>query len=119
MPFYSVSFGNALKYVYLMAIGELGADNYEYTKGNHSENILLGILFVMASFLLIILLLNLLIGLMGEPFARTDAVAEADTYQEQLKFVMEHWEMGEEYSRVKYLITAFMNEEDEENVEML
>lgn len=40
---------------------------------------------------MIIELLNLLVALMGEPFAENADIEEARNTKEHLRFVMEHW----------------------------
>lgn len=106
--------------MYLLALGELSADAFDYEKGEASEFYWLWALFIIASFIVIIQLLNLLIALMGEPFAENSDVEQAKNSQEHLRFVMDHWFITpEEQKSIKYLITAFLNEEEEEDVELL
>jgi len=112
-PMYSVSFVKSLKYMYLMSLGEFGADSYDYTKGkNPSETFFLYVLFCIVSFMMIILLLNLLVALMGEPFEAAGGAEEANKAQAHLKFILSHWSIDEEKAKsIKYLVTAYLNEE--------
>ena len=119
-PLYSTSVYGSIKYMYLLTLGELSADAFDYEKGEASEFYWLWALFIIASFIVIIQLLNLLIALMGEPFAENSDVEQAKNSQQHLRFVMDHWNInGEEQKNMKYLITAFLNEEEDEDVELL
>jgi hypothetical protein len=104
--------------MYLMSLGELGSpDGILFSGENGHENYPLRILFSFASFIMIIELLNLLVALMGEPFAENADIEEARITKEHLRFVMEHWSQDVIEDHCQYLITAFLNEEEEEDVE--
>lgn len=77
--------------MYLLSLGELGSQDGILVSGEGYENYPLRILFSFASFIMIIELLNLLVALMGEPFAENEDIEEARITKEHLRFVMEHW----------------------------
>jgi len=105
-----------------MALGELAADDDFFAKGNRSQELVLWMLFLLATFTLCIHLLNMLIAIMGETFANNSEAADQNRMREHLVFIMDNWDrdpLGEEKKKVNYLVTAFLNEEDEEDVEIL
>jgi hypothetical protein len=57
--------------IYLLALGDFNTDEYEM--GEKSKPIL-WFLFIIASFLLLIHLLNMLIAIMGETFAQNNEI---------------------------------------------
>ena len=71
VPDYS-KFHGALKHVYLLALGEFNLKDYEL--GDGTDKLLLWILFVSASFFLLIHLLNMLIAIMGETFVKFNEI---------------------------------------------
>ena len=112
----------AFKYIYLMALGELGVDDNNFAMGAASQGPVLWLLFLLAAFTLCIHLLNMLIAIMSETFAKNSEAADQNRMREHLHFIMDNWWMdplGERRSRINYLVTAFLNEEDEEDVEIL
>jgi len=121
-PLYSSLIGS-LKYMYLMCLGELNADGDFFAMGTKSQELILWILFICATFLMIITMMNMLIAIMGETFANNSEVADENRLREHLQFIVDHWfidpfsERGKH--RINYLMTAFLNEEDEEDVEIL
>jgi hypothetical protein len=67
-----VTFHGAWKHVYLLALGEFNLEDYEI--GSGADFVLLWIFFIMASFFLLIHLLNMLIAIMGETFAKFNEI---------------------------------------------
>ena len=112
----------SLQYIYLMSLGELGADDDFFAQGKRSQELVLWLLFLLATFTLCIHLLNMLIAIMGETFAKNSEAADQNRMREHLHFIMDNWgldPLGTKKSRINYLVTAFLNEEDEEDVEIL
>ena len=64
----------ALRYVYVMSIGDFGYDDYDAGDDEH----LLWILLFIATFFLSIVLLNMLIAIMNSTFERTEETAVAN-----------------------------------------
>jgi len=105
-----------------MSLGELGADDNYFARGKKSQELVLWLLFLLATFTLCIHLLNMLIAIMGETFAKNSEAADQNRMREHLLFIMDNWgldPLGEQKTRINYLVTAFLNEEDEEDVEIL
>ena len=76
-----------------------------------STQLILVLLFVLASFVIVILLLNMLIAIMGDTFSKQSDIAELLLIKEHLSFVIDHWYLGQyaikEQDRIQYLIVAF------------
>ena len=76
-----------------------------------STQLILVLLFVLASFVIVILLLNMLIAIMGDTFSKQSDIAELLLIKEHLSFVLDHWHLGpyatKDQDRIQYLIVAF------------
>ena len=119
-PFPSYStFPGAIRHVYLLALGEFNLEDYEY--GNGGSFVVLWIMFALASFLLLLHLLNMLIAIMGETFAVNNEVKQMQQLKAHLTFVIENWWIDpiEEKNKIKYLICAFLKDEEKLEVEIL
>jgi len=120
-PIYTTVIGS-IEYVFMMALGEIFADDDNFAKGSSSQELILWIIFLLATFTLIIHLMNMLIAIMGETFSKNNEVADENREREHLKFIMENqWmnPLGDSKSKINYLVTAFLNEEEEEDIEIL
>ena len=60
------TFGGSLAYIRLVTLGEYEVDSY--TQGSASQKRILFVLFVMSSFVLIIVLISMLVAIMGDTF---------------------------------------------------
>lgn len=125
-PLYA-KFSGTIQYIYLMCLGEIGADDENFSKGdpNHSVHFLFGwALFILATFIIIVTMMNMLIAIMGTTFEKNMEVEEENLAREHLKFVVNHWyleplDKPEIKGKINYLIVAFLEEDVEENVEIL
>ena len=66
--------------------------------------------FILASFMLLIHLLNMLIAIMGETFSNNNEIKHKTTIQSHLRFVLNNWWRRPipNEKKVVYLITAFL-----------
>lgn len=111
----------------MLCLGEIGADDANFTKGdpdNVSSFYFGWALFVFATFIIIVTMMNMLIAIMGTTFENNMEVEEENLAREHLKFVVNHWylkplEKPEIKGKINYLIVAFLEEEVEENEELL
>lgn len=101
-----------MKHVYLLALGEFGLDDYELGGGATYGWFM--VYFVLASFILLIHLLNMLIAIMGETFSNNNEIKHKTTIQSHLRFVLNNWwrDPIKDKTKVVYLITAFLREDD-------
>lgn len=117
-PLYS-SFMGALEFNYYLCLGEFEfIDGFEL--GEASNYTFCWILFITASFQLMVHMMNMLIGIMGNTFAGNRQVQKQMQLKGKLKFVVDNWWMnaiGERKYRVKYIIAALLTEDDAEEVE--
>jgi hypothetical protein len=58
--------------------------------GDGSDEAFLWIFFIVASFFLLIHLLNMLIAIMGETFAKTNEIKHQQTIRNHLRFVIDN-----------------------------
>lgn len=79
------------------------------------------ILFVTASFFLLIHLLNMLIAIMGETFSENNETKDIQQTRSHLSFVLQNWYMDAipDKDKARYLISALLREEDSEQTEIL
>lgn len=116
-PVYYTILGS-VQYIYLMCLGEIQADAYYFNMGDGSQAVALWILFILATFLIIVTMMNMLIAIMSDTFVDNSEVGEQNILKEHLRFVLDQWEEMEK-TNINYLIAAFLIEEDDEDVEML
>ena len=109
----------SIQYIYLLSLGEIFADDANFEKGTKSQQPYLWCLFILATFVIIVTMMNMLIAIMGDTFVNNSEVAEQNTNKEHLQFVMDHWYMRPVKTELNYLIAAFLIEEVDEDVEIL
>ena len=120
MPLYAKSLYGSLQYIFMLSLGELGVDQFE--KGEGTQTPYLWILFLIASFTLIVHMLNMLIAIMGETFAKSNEIEYQTKLKKKLQFVIDNWyknALGDDMNKICYIITCIYNEEDDEEVEIL
>ena len=73
--------------------------------------------------MILIHLLNMLIAIMGESFAKNNQVAYKKKIKDHLNFVMDNWQLQNRaipnLKQVKYIVTAFHSEEQREDFGLL
>ena len=114
----------SLAFVYLQSIGELSLDTDYFMLGNKSQQWLLLCVFGLSTFALILHLMNMLIGIMTATFAENSEIADQRTTKEHLQYILDNDWMTDalpykQERNISYLVTAFLNEEDEEDVELI
>ena len=94
-------------HVYLSSLGEF--DNGAYHQDDMEPYLIF--LFLLLSFFMCIHMLNMLIALMGESFAKNSEVAEANKRMSQLAFVVDNWWLDpispEEKQNIVYIVGGF------------
>ena len=100
---------------------ENGKDPFSLGKG--SQQTWLYILFCAAAFVLFITFLNMLIAIMGNTFSMRNELANEIMVKDHLDFVMDNWHLIDlafkDKQAIKYIITAFVAEDEDDHVEML
>ena len=78
-----------------MALGL--SDTSSFFKGDEEDGTksILVIMFLVCSFFIVIVLLNMLIAIMGDTFQKQQNVSKLLLIKEHLKFVIKHWHMLE------------------------
>lgn len=76
----------AIRYTYLLALGDFTTDDFSYGLDEH----FLWILFFLVSIALPIVLLNMLIAIMGTTFSRVETTSEANMLRERLSLIIEN-----------------------------
>jgi len=74
-PLYSV-FSGTIQYIYLLCLGEIGADDANFSKGDQSQFYIGWALFILATFIILVTMMNMLIAIMGTTFERNMEVEE-------------------------------------------
>ena len=105
--------------MYLLSLGEFNVEDYDL--GGSTENLILWIMFYVASFLLVIHFLNMLIAIMGETFSQNHETKRIQQIQSHLRFVLDNTYIDpiSDKDKITYLVTAFVNEEDSQESERL
>ena len=74
----------SIQYIYLLSLGEIFADDANFSKGNKNQQTWLWILFILATFIIIVTMMNMLIAIMGDTFVNNSEVAEQNTIKQHL-----------------------------------
>lgn len=103
----------AFDHVYTSSLGELGTDTYYLDEMTP----ILIILFLFMSFFMTIHLLNMLIAMMGESFAKNNEEGEAKKKMSQLEFVVNNWYIDpiKDKEKIVYIISAKSCEETDDS----
>ena len=112
-----VTFLGALEHIYLLALGEFNLDDYKI--GDGSDSWLLHLLFVTATFFLLVHLLNMLIAIMGETFAKFNEVRHQQNVRNHLRFVVDNmWRdpLEEQRAKITHLVVAYLVKHHEDDV---
>lgn len=121
-------FLGAIYYVFMMCLGYFTFEGFEKTKigdGIYNSDYVLYFVFILTAFTMIIHLLNMLIAIMGNTFSKREPVRDQIRLRDHLTFVIEHWYMNylvfnnRDTQRTKYVITAFIADEEDESQEIL
>jgi len=92
-----------------MMLGNTGWDSY--TLGESSQTAVLEALHFITTFVIMIHLLNMLIAIMGDTFARRSEVQNETSLKDHLSFVLDNWvivrQMNRKSEKLRYIITAF------------
>ena len=111
IPYYT--YAGALWYVCDIMFGNY--DRRAYSAGSASQANYLLFLFVVSSFTMLIHLMNMLIAIMGDSFARRTEVAQEIMTQNHLKFVIDNYHLiklaFKDIREVKYIVTAFYSQQ--------
>lgn len=111
--------------MWYISIGELSADDNMFDiSDNIVTQIILWVLFVAATFLVLIHMLNMLIAVMTETFTVNNENKQETRLKEHLQFVVDNWftlktKTNSKSTYANYLVAAWAYEEDEEEVEIL
>ena len=88
-----------------------------------SQTIYLIIIAVFTGFFILIHLLNMLIAIMGETFAKNNQIKYKKKIKDHLSFVMDNWQFLNQaipnHNQIKYIITAFLQEEQNNEINKL
>lgn len=113
IEYYTVS--GSLWYMWNLSLGQF--DNNSFVEGKFAA--FLSIMFVICSFILLVVMMNMLIAIMGDTFASQSAVSSQLRVKDHLKFILDHLFIGEyalpEDQKFNYLITAFNSANSDEN----
>lgn len=117
---YSTMYGS-FQYVGGLLIGNPDTDAFD--KGDASMEVLLNLIFWLACFIIMILLLNMLIAIMGNTFTIGNESLEQQKYREHLNFVIDNWFMRKlafkitfkDINSVSYIVTAFSANDGEDH----
>ena len=117
---YSIDYMHACWYVYLLALGEFDLEAYE-AGDSYAMTAILKTYFGLASFLLLIHLLNMLIAIMGETFAQNNEIKHQQQVKSHLQFVIENrWiDPIPHKDKIRFLVAAMLSEEENEEQEQL
>ena len=103
------TFTGSVWYITDLILGNFSRETYALGEGSQ-KNLLLA-MFVIAAFIMLIHLLNMLIAIMGDTFSKRQNVVKEIMCQNHLKFVMDNYHLLSfafgDIRKVRYIITAF------------
>ena len=105
---------------YIWTIVLDAGDTSAFEGDNELEGYILTAVYVLASFVLIIHLFNMLIAIMGDTFNKNNLVENQLRIKDHLSFVLDNWYLNDigsqkfnfrDKSQIKYIMTAFQVQE--------
>ena len=94
---------------YQIAIGNFNIENYS----NGENSIIIWIFFIMASFIIVVVFMNLLVGIMSNTLNKVTDVQAQSTYQENVLMMQEYYYLldpQEIFKNMKYIIYVSKNQ---------
>ena len=119
------SAGESALYMWKLILGETDHDPFGIGKGDYVEvhSYLLFFIFILACFVLLITLLNMLIGIMGNSFSERSQRQKEIMLRDHLNFIVDNWHLSSlaisNKKKIKYIITAFRANIENEQIEYL
>lgn len=97
------------------------ADPTPYFLGNRGQKVYLISVYVLASFTLLIHLLNMLIAIMSDEFAVNNEIKHKIKIHEQLGFCLEYWGYKKYVfeNTLKYIVCAFSQDDEDKDRDLL
>lgn len=80
----------SLIFMYYFILGEVGTSG-GFEEGNKTQIIILWVLFVLCSFIGIIVLMNMLVAIMGDTFVKNYEIEEQNILKSKLRFIIDNW----------------------------
>jgi len=80
--------------VYLLTLGEFSTDDFE-NDGNRWERLILRAYFLIATFIFVIHMLNMLIAIMGEVFTENNEISSMQQTRSHLQLVLDNMWMND------------------------
>ena len=105
---------NAIMEMYFIAIGNSSTDAYS---GNTNSNII-WFFFILASFIIVIVFMNLLISIMGNTLNDVLAIKEQSQTQEQATMIMKYLclvDLKEKFKNKRYIVTVTPRQDQIQN----
>ena len=121
-PLYT-TVGGALKYIYMLCLGEVGDTPFEIGETPHNKRSL-WIVYIVTTLTLLVHMMNMLIAIMSETFAKNREFSDQIRLKSQLRFVIDNWSLkddafGKGMGKINYLVAALLNEEDDDEIEII
>ena len=122
-PMYHTKPG-AVIFMYYLVLGEVGTSG-GFEEGDKSQLIILWILFVIVTFIAITVMMNMLVAIMGDTFAKSYENKEANILRSKLRFIIDNWISPvpvfspKERKSTMYLVAAMLLEDKEEEFEAI
>jgi len=114
----------AVIFMYYLVLGEVGTSG-GFEEGDKSQLIILWILFVIVTFIAITVMMNMLVAIMGDTFAKSYENKEANILRSKLRFIIDNWISPvpvfspKERKSTMYLVAAMLLEDKEEEFEAI
>jgi hypothetical protein len=121
VPLYTTPM-NSMLFMFYILLGEVGFSG-AFESGKKNQAGALWVLFVIATFFFIIVMMNMLVAIMGETFVKNYEIEEQNVLRTKLRFVIDNWYFdpfkGKERTQIQYLVAAILNDGEEEETEAI
>lgn len=121
VPMY-ITPAKSILFMFYMLLGEVGFAGV-FDKGKGSQEAVLWLLYCVASFFFIIVMMNMLVAIMGETFVKNYEIEERNVLRTKLRFVIDNWFFSpftnKDKTQIKYLVAAMLNDGDDEETEKI
>jgi len=110
--------------MYYLVLGEVGTSG-GFEEGGKSQIVILWVFFVIVTFIAITVMMNMLVAIMGDTFAKNYENEEQNVLRSKLRFVIDNWISpvpvfsAKERKSTMYLVAAMLLQDEDQEVEVI
>ena len=107
----------------MLCLGEVGDTPFEIGETPQNKRSL-WLVYLITTFTLLVHMVNMLVAIMSETFAKNREFSDQIILKSKLRFVIDNWSIkddafGKDRLKINYLVAALLNEDDDEEIEII